>query len=254
VTGGHTFQLIRGGGFNPVAGGELIPFGYTCALTTSGEAYCWGDNERGQLGNGMGGWGGLDLTAHPVPAPVSGELRFTALTAGLGRHTCGLTGTGAAYCWGENSFGALGNGSNSDSPIPVPVSGGLTFLQLIAGGFIGHTCGLTAGGRAYCWGENSVGQVGDQSTFDRLEPAAVSGDLSFTTLDAGFRHSCGLAAGILYCWGSGGAGQLGNNSTIHKTVPTKVVGQPGTPIRTEDRRVRARSESGEAAEGLHPTL
>jgi alpha-tubulin suppressor-like RCC1 family protein/uncharacterized protein YjdB len=219
VAGGRTFQQIVAGGFT----GPGVPtFGYTCALTSSGEAYCWGDNERGQLGAGA-----TDLTAHPLPAPVSEGLTFAGLSAGLGRHSCGLTGGGSAYCWGENTFGALGNGSMSDSPVPVPVSGGLAFAQLIAGGFIGHTCGLTAGGTAYCWGENERGQVGDGSTIDRPEPSAVVGRLAFTRLDAGFRHTCGRATnGTVYCWGSGAAGQLGTNSTSQSERPTKVLGQP----------------------------
>jgi alpha-tubulin suppressor-like RCC1 family protein len=213
VTGGHTFQQIVAGGFS---------LGHTCGLTSSGDAYCWGDNERGQLGNGE-----VDLTPHPVPVPVSGQLTFTALTAGLGRHTCGLTGPGAAYCWGENAFGALGDGSTNDHSVPVPVSGGLAFARLIAGGFIGHTCGLTGSGTAYCWGENERGQVGDGTTTDRLGPSAVASGLSFSTLDAGFRHTCGRATtGTVYCWGSGGAGQLGTNATGQREVPTKVFGQP----------------------------
>ena len=224
VTGNLTFQSIKAGGFD---------IGHTCGLTTSGDAYCWGDNERGQLGNGTGGLGKEDLTAHPDPAPVIGNHKFTALTAGLARHTCGLTGTGAAYCWGENSFGALGNSSTNDSSEPVPVSGGLAFAQLIAGGFIGHTCGLTSDGTAYCWGENERGQVGDNSTEDRLEPSPVSGGLTFTSIDAGFRHTCGLGtadgiSGGIYCWGSGGAGQLGGNSTSESWVPVGVLGAGGS--------------------------
>jgi alpha-tubulin suppressor-like RCC1 family protein len=219
VTGDLTFQSIKAGGFD---------IGHTCGLTTSGDAYCWGDNERGQLGNGTGGVGKEDVTAHPAPAPVIGNLTFTALTAGLGRHTCGLTGTGT-YCWGENSFGALGNRSTNDSAEPVPVSGGIAFAQLIAGGFIGHTCGLRSDGKAYCWGENERGQVGDNSTVDRLEPSPVSGGLTFTSIDAGFRHTCGLAtAGGIYCWGSGGAGQLGGNSTSASWVPVGVLGSGGS--------------------------
>jgi alpha-tubulin suppressor-like RCC1 family protein len=214
VTGSHTFQLISAGGFS---------IGHTCALTAEGDAYCWGDNERGQLGNGSAG----SVNPHPVPVAVSSAPAFVNLTAGPGRHTCGITGAGAAYCWGENSFGALGDGSTGDRGAPVAVSGGLAFQQVTAGGFIGHTCGLIAGGTAYCWGENSVGQVGDNSTNDRLVPSAVSGGFSFTIMDAGFRHTCGLATtGTLYCWGSGGAGQLGINSTTHATVPKKVLGQP----------------------------
>jgi hypothetical protein len=218
VTGGHTLQRIVAGGFD---------IGHTCALATSGVAFCWGDSERGQLGTGSGGLGVEDLSAHPVPAPVAGTLTFAALTAGLGRHTCGLTGTGAAHCWGENSFGGLGNGSTSDSPVPVAVSGGLAFVQLIAGGFIGHTCGIAVGDAAHCWGENERGQVGDGSTVDRLEPSAVVGGLSFTSLDAGYRHTCGRdTTGAVYCWGSGGAGQLGTISTSQSAVPVKVLGQP----------------------------
>jgi alpha-tubulin suppressor-like RCC1 family protein len=219
VTGGHTFQVIAAGGFT---------IGHTCAVTTSGNAYCWGDNERGQLGNGTGGLGDEDLTANPVPAPVTTKLTFIAVTAGLGRHTCGFTGTGDAYCWGENTFGALGNESTEDSSVPVSVSGLYDFVQLVAGGFIGHTCGITAEdtGFAYCWGENETGQVGDGSTFDRLRPSAVAGGLTFTRLDAGFRHTCGPTSSGVYCWGSGGAGQLGTNSTDRSAVPKKVLGQP----------------------------
>jgi alpha-tubulin suppressor-like RCC1 family protein len=217
VTGGLTFQRIAAGGFS---------IGHTCALTIGGAVYCWGDNALGQLGIGTGG-AESDLTAHPEPARVNGLLTITAITAGLGRHTCALTGTGDAYCWGENSFGALGDGSFQHSPVPVPVGGSLALAHVIAGGFIGHTCGLTASGAAYCWGENEVGAVGDGSTVDRVRPAAVAGGLSFTNLDAGFRHTCGRATnGAVYCWGSGGAGQLGINSTSAMSVPTKVVGQP----------------------------
>ena len=216
VIGGHTMQRIAAGG---------LSFGHTCALVTGGDLYCWGDNERGQLGIGTGGTV-ADLTPHPEPTKVGGGLTFTAVTAGLGRHTCGLTTTGGAYCWGENAFGALGDGSFQRSAVPVLVRGGLVLAQVVAGGFIGHTCGLTASGTAHCWGENEVGQIGDGSTVDRVEPSAVTGGLSFTSLDAGSRHTCGRATkGGVYCWGSGGAGQLGINSTNMTAVPTKVAGQ-----------------------------
>src|SRR5678809_859648 len=129
----------------------------------------------------------------PEPVRVTGGVTFTAITAGLGRHTCGITGTGTAYCWGENTFGALGNGTAQPSSVPVLVNGALVLTQVIAGGFIGHACGLTAGGAAHCWGENEVGALGIGSTADRAEPAAVAGGLSFTSLDAGFRHTCGRA-------------------------------------------------------------
>src|SRR5437773_11781124 len=77
---------------------------------------------------------------------------WTAIAAGQW-HTCGLTTDGAAYCWGRGASGQLGNGSTTDSPNPVAVSGGLTFSALTTGN--DHTCGLTTSGAAYCWGSNS---------------------------------------------------------------------------------------------------
>jgi alpha-tubulin suppressor-like RCC1 family protein len=218
VTGGHSFQLIVAGGFSPGAGDA---YGHTCALTMSGDAYCWGDDESGQLGTGV-----PDLDVHPTPAPVTGELTFAGLSASLGSHTCGFTASGTGYCWGFNPLGGLGNGTKNDSPVPVPVQGGLAFVQIIAGG-LGHTCGRTDSGKTYCWGDNAFGQVGDGSRVERTTPTPILGGLSFTRLDAGYRHTCGLATdGAVYCWGSGGAGQLGNNSTDRSNVPSKVFGQP----------------------------
>jgi alpha-tubulin suppressor-like RCC1 family protein len=213
VSGGLVFQVLTAGGFD---------IGHTCGVVAGGAAYCWGVNDQGQLGIGS-----ADFDPHPLPVAVSGGLAFVSLTAGLGSHTCGLLGSGAAYCWGENTFGALGDGSTIARGTPVPVSGGLVFADIKAGGFIGHTCGFTDAGAAYCWGENERGQVGDGSTTDRLSPSAVAGDLVFATLDAGFRHTCArTTSGTLYCWGSGAAGQLGTNLTSQSNAPAKVLGQP----------------------------
>ena len=96
-----------------------------------------------------------DSTAPRTPAPLR------TLAAG-GAHTCGLTSAGAAYCWGDNIYGQLGDGSTTNSPVLVAVSGGLSFRALAAGG--AHTCGLTSAGAAYCWGYNIYGQLGDGST------------------------------------------------------------------------------------------
>lgn len=193
VPGGLTFVTL--------AAGEG---GHTCGLTSAGDAYCWGNDNWGQLGQGSSFGGGS-----ATPVAVSGGLRFRAIVAG-GVHTCGLTDAGAAYCWGYNGYGQLGNGLPSNAnPRPVPVSGGLTFSTLAAGGQ--HTCGLTTTGAAYCWGYNQFGQVGGGFTGDRATPVAVAGGLTFVALTAGGVHSCGLAsAGTAYCWGDNGYGELGN--------------------------------------------
>lgn len=195
---------------------------FSCALTDSGAAWCWGSNHRGQLGRGT-----RDFVPHSQPELVSGNLTFTSLSLGSGDYVCGLTAAGTAHCWG--AAGALGDGSTTDAFLPVAVSGGIAFAQVTIGGFQGtsHTCGLTTTGAAYCWGNNEVGSVGDGSTVLRPTPVAVAGGLTFASIDAGFRHTCGRStAGAVYCWGSGRVGQLGTNSRSSTALPVKVLGQP----------------------------
>src|SRR5207247_353952 len=141
---------------------------HACAVTTSGAAYCWGFGGDGQFGNGST----TDSADSPIPVAVSGGLSFTALAGGDG-HTCGLTTSGAAYCWGSNNDGQLGTGSTTESSMPVAVSGGLTFNALDAG--MQHTCGLAKSGAAYCWGYNGYGQLGNGSTspIDGSSPVRV---------------------------------------------------------------------------------
>ena len=83
---------------------------------------------------------------------------FTAIAAGNG-HNCGLTSAGAAFCWGGNDYGQLGDGTTTNQTTPVAVMGGLIFTSVTAGG--SHSCGLTSVGAAYCWGFNTSGNLGD---------------------------------------------------------------------------------------------
>ncbi len=137
-------------------------------------------------------------------------------------HTCGLTSSGAAYCWGNAGL-ALGGGSSSGSSVPIPVIGGLTFETLSAGD--GHTCGVTTTGAAYCWGTNSVGQLGDGTINQRATPVAVSGGLTFASISAGNVHTCGITrTGAAYCWGLNQQGRLGDGTFINRLAPVAVVG------------------------------
>jgi alpha-tubulin suppressor-like RCC1 family protein len=187
----------------------------TCALSTAGAAYCWGDNTYGQLGDNT-------TTQRKTPTPVAGGLVFTSLTAGL-YHTCGLTTAGAAYCWGNNN-GQLGDGTTTQRLTPVAVSqGGLVFASLTAG--IYHTCGVTTGNAAYCWGNNIDGQLGDGTTTNHFTPTAVTGSHSFTSLAANQYHTCGVTTGsVAYCWGDNSFGQLGDTTTTQRLSPTLVAG------------------------------
>lgn len=129
---------------------------HSCAIATTGAAYCWGANDLGQLGTGATGSGGA------TPVLVSGGLVFTQITSGS-RFTCALTQSGAAYCWGDNSNLTLGvgpfSGGDGVRASPVLVQGGLVFAQLSAGN--SHVCGVTVTGAAYCWGSNLYGALGN---------------------------------------------------------------------------------------------
>ena len=183
---------------------------HTCALTGDGRAFCWGDNSSGQLGDGS-------LTDRPTPVAVAGNLTFRNLSASGGNHTCGVTVAGAAYCWGDNANGDLGDNTTTNRTTPVPVSGGLTFQVLRSDD---HTCGLTPAGAAYCWGNNSSGQLGDGSTTSRRVPAAVAGGHVFGSIDTGSGYACGVtAAGVAWCWGANDRGQLGDGTLTNRTAP-----------------------------------
>ena len=192
---------------------------HTCALSINGTAYCWGSNSAGQLGNGTSGDGSIAADSS-ISTQITGSFKFSSLTAG-GMHTCGLTSVGAAYCWGANDSGQLGNSFTAPWSAPNAVSGGVAFASLTAGG--SHTCGLTAGGTAFCWGANRGGQVGDGTESSRTAPVAVSGSVRFTSLVAGGSHTCGLDSGsIAYCWGWNGNGQLGDGTSSNRSAPIGV--------------------------------
>ena len=178
---------------------------HSCGLAANGAAYCWGFNGEGALGSSSSqdSW---------LPVLVSGGHTFRSIQAGR-NHTCALTESGAAYCWGRNSAGQTGTGDPAPSiPTPTAVSGGLIFTELAAGST--HTCGLTADGSGYCWGESIAVGAGDRFGPAVLPtPHRVSGGLSFASIAAGDDHNCGQTRdGEVYCWGSNSAKQLGNDA------------------------------------------
>ena len=159
-----------------------------------------------------------------VTAASTGGLTFSMVTIGSA-HSCGLTLEGRAYCWGDNFFGQLGDGTKTDRLRPVAVAAdGLLFSSVSAGE--GHTCGLTTRRKAYCWGWNDKGMLGDGTTTDRLRPVPVKGGLLFRHIRPGSRHTCGATTTYVgYCWGSNGFGRLGDGSTVaQRLVPTRVAG------------------------------
>ena len=200
VAGGNSFRAIRAGGR------------HSCGLS-GGRIYCWGDNGSGQLGDGT-----TSGRTRPTAVP---DLTFSDVAAG-GTHSCGIATDGKTWCWGDGFSGQLGYGQLSTESSPVEVdAGAIRFTKIFAGG--GHTCGLTAGGKAYCWGDNRAGQVGDGSTTDRTKPVEVATGASFEELSLGAFHSCGrTSGGAINCWGGNGKGQLGDGTRGNRTRPVRV--------------------------------
>ena len=158
-----------------------------------------------------------------VSAPITGS--FASVSIG-GNAACGATTAGAGYCWGSNSTGQLGNGSTSNTATPVKIAGGLAFGSVSTGSLQNFSCGLTTAGAAYCWGYNDYGQLGNATFANSTSPAAVAGNLTFSSLSAGDGgQACAIATGgAAYCWGYNGSGQLGVASIAYSSSPVAVSG------------------------------
>jgi len=209
--------LGLGSGVTSVTGG----LNHTCALTSAGGVKCWGRNDKGQLGNGT-------TTDSDTPANVTGLASgVTAIAAGS-EHTCAINAAGTARCWGANSSGQLGNGSNIDTKVPVGVSGLASGVQAIAAAD-SHSCAVLASGAVKCWGKNNDGQLGDGSINDSSVPVAVSGLVTgMGAVAVGQYHSCAVSlGGLVKCWGKNDKGQLGDGTNTDSVTPVSVTGLTG---------------------------
>jgi alpha-tubulin suppressor-like RCC1 family protein len=190
-----------------------------CALDRSGRAYCWGYNSSNALGTTN------SALRETAPTPVAGApAAFRSLATGYA-HTCALSAESRAFCWGWNEYGQLGVGFAATIDVgryvtvPTPVAGDLTFRALSAG--LGHTCGLTDDGTAYCWGDHHRKQLGaggsvvcdpaSEPMCGVASPVRVAGGMRFAQISAGRWHTCAVTADATgYCWGDNMYGQLGN--------------------------------------------
>jgi alpha-tubulin suppressor-like RCC1 family protein len=252
----------------------------TCGLSREGVTYCWGANLGGILGVSAismcgEGYQHDDYPCNPLPAKVDNSPRFATLAVG-DRHTCGLTVEGSVYCWGENVYGQVGNGSSvtARSPLavpmpervvslsaagartcaatetgrvfcwgavspttvldpafaplcfsnggctaaPTPIEGSPTIRQISVSS--AHICGLTADSTAYCWGDNSFGELGTGDYSNRKEPTPVNSAARFSSIAAGPANTCALATtGETYCWGLLGAPTASCDKVIQYCSP-----------------------------------
>lgn len=239
------------------AGGEL-----SCARTSTGTVWCWGNNNDGGLGVGAS------------PAYSATPLELVSLGSGVqaisvgASHACAITQAGGLMCWGRNDFGTLGTGNNTHSNVPVPVSGLAAGVLAVSAGDVStcavvrgvgvmcwgaghgnlpttlaglsddvraislggnHGCAVTATGAVKCWGGNFHGQLGNGSTTDSTAVVNVIGlGSGMVTVSAGSNFSCALTdAGQTWCWGTNAQGQLGDGSTTQRDTPVLATEQTG---------------------------
>ena len=197
-----------------VSAGDL----HTCAVTTAGGLKCWGLNVSGQLGDGTN-------TDRNTPVDVSGLSSGVAAVSVGTYHTCAVTTAGGLKCWGDNTYGQLGNGTTTDSLTPIEVSGLATGVAAVSAGVF-YTCAVTTASGLKCWGLNASGELGDGTIIDRTTAVEVSGLTSgVAAVAAGGNHTCAVTtAGGLKCWGYNNRGQLGDATNAGRATPVDVAG------------------------------
>jgi alpha-tubulin suppressor-like RCC1 family protein len=189
---------------------------HVCGVTTDALAYCWGHNDRGQLGDGT-------RTNRDVPVLVRGYHKWRQVTSG-GGFTCGITTGGVTFCWGDNRLGQLGDSSTSRFRWkPVRVAGQHQFVNLDAGAV--HACAVTTAGKAFCWGDGRAGALGNGITALSFWPKPVSGGHVFKRVSAGGVYACGkTTSDQVFCWGDNGSGTLGDGTFTTRLTPVAVAG------------------------------
>ncbi|MGV8911288.1 MAG: RCC1 domain-containing protein [Rhodoglobus sp.] len=200
---------------------------HTIALGTDGNAYAWGLNLSGQLGDGT-------TTDRPTPALVQTPpgVTFTQVSAGA-EHSLAVGSDGNTYSWGSSPYGALGDGPLASRLTPglVRLPLGVTFTKVSAG--YNHSLALGSDGNAYAWGHNNSGQLGEGTTTSRLNPKIVIAPsaVTFTEIAGGSQHSVALASdGTAYAWGRNSDGQLGDGTLTAHILPAAVVLPSGVSL------------------------
>ena len=190
----------------------------TCGITTLGATYCWGENPDGQLGDG---------TTVPKSSPqlVSGNHTFTSIGRFGGNaddHKCAIETNGSLWCWGDNLFGQIGDGTSGiDKLIPTLVGSGYKFSAQGDGA----SCAITVTGISQCWGENTTGRIGDGTVVSKSVPTPVTTTQTFVAIGVGQLHVCAMNTdGVAFCWGSNLKGLLGDGLSISRPLPGVVSG------------------------------
>jgi len=195
---------------------------HSCALLRTGIVECWGEAGFGVLGTGS-------YTADSsTPVPVTGIVDAIELSGNY-LHVCALLSSGSIACWGNNTYGELGDGTTATTPTAVAVSAITNATAISAAGVT--TCALTSTGSIACWGRGDEGQLGNgtQGFFEMsTSPVGVTAITNATAISIGGGHVCALlATATVECWGLNDRGQFGNDTMISSSIPTPA-GEPSS--------------------------
>jgi alpha-tubulin suppressor-like RCC1 family protein len=213
---GHKPVPVETAGLSSGVTAVVSGFRHSCAITDTGGLLCWGDNSKGQIGDGT-------TTDRFMPVKVVGLSSDVVAVSAGGQHTCAVLSGGGVKCWGSSKYGQLGDGTKMMKIKPVSVKNLESGVIAVAAGFR-HTCALLTGGEVRCWGYNGEGQVGDETKKNKVVPVNVKGLRSgVKALAAGVWHTCAVMSdGGVKCWGNNFYGQLGDGTKNNRRKPVDV--------------------------------
>jgi alpha-tubulin suppressor-like RCC1 family protein len=210
----NSYAVDAGPTFKSVASGEH----FTCGLTTLGDVYCWGANDRSQLGVSA-------VNANSTPNKVYRVSNALEIVAGRD-FACARISDGGVACWGRGDLGQTGDGIDTkvDRIFATRVQSVNTAIGIAAG--FSHACVLLVDKTVRCWGENQLYQLGNETSKIETMPIQVEGIPSVKEISSGANHSCALTeSGFVYCWGDNKFGQLGIGTMMTlKSKPSVVLG------------------------------
>ncbi|TLX15763.1 hypothetical protein [Rhizobium sp. MHM7A] len=192
---------------------------HTCGLTLAGGVKCWGLNGDGQLGDGT-------TVNKTVPVDVVGLQSGVKYISSGHQHSCAILNTGVVKCWGQQADGRLGNGLTASAKLSTPVTAteaGSDLMQISAGAY--HTCGVTNAGAAVCFGLNTYGGIGDNTTITRANGTTPDGMGSgVSMINVGSYTTCAAKTdGSAWCWGLGSFGQIGDGFKLNRLLPVQAL-------------------------------